>query len=297
MVLPVKMDWKKIAVVLVGILGWMPLSYAWTDHSCGATYEKKDSVAVVRMLQQAVNLNDKPDSWMLWFGKKLTGIPYVGGTLDKGTSEQLVVNLHELDCTTFVETVLALSLCAEAHQTTFAAFCDYLRKVRYIGGEVSYVKRQHYFTVWIDENVKAGIVKNICPNPPFVAVQQVNLDWMSTHVGSYWMLKSHPGWLEGIKRMEASVSGNRYRYIPKAQIANTAVFRSTIKDGDIIAIITNKKGLDTTHVGIASWHKDGLHLLNASSIRKKVVDEPMLLRTYMQKRSVQIGIRVCRPIL
>ena len=59
-------------------------------------------------------------------------------------------------------------------------------------------------------------------------------------------------------------------------------------------IITNKKGLDTTHIGLASWHADGLHLLNASSIHHRVIDEPMLLRTYMSKHPVQTGIRVCR---
>jgi hypothetical protein len=37
-----------------------------------------------------------------------------------------------------------------------------------------------------------------------------------------------------------------------------------------------------------------LHLLNASSIHKKVIDEPMTLYTYMHKHPVQIGIRVCR---
>ena len=92
------------------------------------------------------------------------------------------------------------------------------------------------------------------------------------------------------------MNGKRYRYVPKGKIANTAVFRNAIHDGDIIAIITNKKGLDTTHIGIASWHKDGLHLLNASSIHKKVIDEPMTLYTYMHKHPVQIGIRVCRVL-
>ena len=41
--------------------------------------------------------------------------------------------------------------------------------------------------------------------------------------------------------------------------------------------------------------KDGkLHLLNASSIHKKVVLEPMTLYQYMQKHPVQTGIRVIR---
>ena len=65
---------------------------------------------------------------------------------------------------------------------------------------------------------------------------------------------------------------------------------------DNVTIITNKKGLDTTHIGLASWHADGLHLLNASSIHKKVIDEPMTLYTYMQKHPSQIGIRACRVL-
>ncbi|MGD9771744.1 MAG: N-acetylmuramoyl-L-alanine amidase-like domain-containing protein, partial [Parabacteroides sp.] len=36
------------------------------------------------------------------------GTPYVASTLEQ-TPEQLVVNLREFDCTTFVESVLALS--------------------------------------------------------------------------------------------------------------------------------------------------------------------------------------------
>lgn len=204
------------------------------------------------------------------------------------------MNTRELDCTTYVEMVTALTLCAKKNETSFSAFCKHLRNVRYVGGEVSYVKRQHYFTIWMDANEREGIVKNIAPNPPFSAVQTVNINWMSTHVSSYKMLKAHPEWKSGIRKLEQSVNGKRYRYVPKGKIANTAVFRNAIHDGDIIAIITNKKGLDTTHIGIASWHKDGLHLLNASSIHKKVIDEPMTLYTYMHKHPVQIGIRVCR---
>jgi hypothetical protein len=61
-------------------------------------------------------------------------------------------------------------------------------------------------------------------------------------------------------------------------------------------MITNKKGLDTSHIGIASWHKDGLHMLNASSVHKKVIEEPMTLFKYMQKHPSQIGVRVVRPL-
>lgn len=257
-------------------------------------YQKKDSLKVVSLLKEASSLKSKPKSWMLWFGKKFVGVPYVGGTLDKGKREELIVNTSELDCTTYVELVTALTLCAERHETSFASFCNHLKHVRYIGGEVSYEKRQHYFTVWIQDNAKEGIVEDIQANPPFTAIQKIQVNWMTTHPNNYQMLKGNPTRLKGIKALENSINGKSFRYVPKASIANNTLFRKTIKDGDILVIITNKKGLDTTHIGLASWHSDGLHLLNASSIHKKVIDEPMTLRTYMSKHPVQIGIRACR---
>ncbi len=94
--------------------------------------------------------------------------------------------------------------------------------------------------------------------------------------------------------MEKKIEGKRYRYIPQVHVKNTRILRNTVKDGDIIVIITNKNGLDTQHLGFASWHKDGLHLLNASSIHKKVIEEPMTLRQYLYKHSTMPGIRIVR---
>ena len=280
----------KSFVVLVLLL--LVNSVSWAQIS----YQQKDSAKIVSLLREASLLKEKPSSWMLWFGKKFMGIPYVAGTLDRGKQEQLVVNTRELDCTTYVEIVTALTMCAEKHERSFADFCKHLKHVRYIGGTVSYAKRQHYFTAWIADNVKEGIVKDIHANPPFTAIQKVYVNWMTTHVSSYRMLSAHPEWIPAIRSLEESINGLSCAYIPKDKIANTSLFRKTIHDGDILVIITNKKGLDTTHIGIASWHKDGLHLLNASSIHKKVIDEPMTLRTYMSKHPVQIGIRVCRVL-
>lgn len=235
---------------------------------------------------------------MMHFAKAFMGVPYVGGTLDRDTCERLVVNTGELDCTTYVETVLALALCTKNHETTFDDYCRHLREVRYIDGEVAYTKRQHYFTVWMDANERQGIVKKVEHNPPFTATQMLNINYMSQHVSAYKMLSAHPEWLPGIRAMEQSMNGKRYQYIPKASLKPTAgnnkTLRRYIKDGDIIAILTSKKGLDTTHIGIASWHADGLHLINASSIHKKVVDEPKLFYDYMNEHPSQIGIRVVR---
>ena len=106
------------------------------------------------------------------------------------------------------------------------------------------------------------------------------------------MLKGNRDFIRQIGRNELNISKRRYRYIPKSSIANNRLFRNTIHDGDIIAILTSRKGLDTSHIGIAVWLDDGLHLLNASQIHKKVVLEPMLLGDYLHKHPSHTGIRI-----
>lgn len=255
-------------------------------------YLKSDSVKVVSLLKKAHALK-KRTNLMLYFGKQLKGIPYVAKTLEKNADERLVINLRQLDCTTFVENVVALTLCAKNHLTRFEDFCNYLRLIRYKNGEISYPTRLHYFSAWIADNSRMGYVKEVSsPNPPFSAIQKTHLNYMTTHVQYYPMLESHPRWIKLIKTMEEEFSGREYPYIPKQDIANTSLFRKTIHDGDIIAILTNKPGLDTSHIGIAVWQKDGLHLLNASAIHHKVVEEDMTFHDYMQQHPSQIGIRV-----
>lgn len=258
---------------------------------------KKDMERIERLLADAQKL-PKDSNLMLHFGKQFLNVPYVAHTLDLNMEEEkLVVNTRELDCTTFVENVLALTLCAQRGETKFTDFENQLQQIRYRNGKVEYTRRLHYFTLWIEDNARMGYVTKVeSQYMPFTAVQHVKAAYMSKHIKDYAMLAAHPEWLEGIKDMESIITGNYYRYIPKKNINNSNILRQTIKNGDIIAILTKKKGLDTSHIGIAVWKKDGLHLMNASSIHKKVVIEPMVLQKYMEKHPSQIGIRLCRVV-
>ena len=261
-------------------------------------YNASDSTLAESLMSKFANeRNIGSRKLIIDIARELRGIPYVAKTLENDRTENLVVNLRQLDCTTYVENVLAIYLCIKNHSHSFADYCQYLRKIRYVGGTVSYPTRQHYFTEWIEENTRDGFVSEVqAPNPPFTAVQHLSINFMSTHASLYPMLKDNPEMLKPIAQMESRLSGKTYRYIPKSAIANTRLMRSTIHDGDIIAITTSKGGLDTSHIGIAVWHKDGLHMLNASQIHKKVVEEPMTLYQYMQKHPSQTGIRIVRVL-
>lgn len=267
-----------------------------TSHNDYAVvYSSEDQKRIENILAKYANHGTSASSLIITLAREFKGVPYVAKTLENDSIENLVINTRQLDCTTYVENVLAMYLCIKKHKLSFFDFCSYLRQIRYVGGKVSYPTRQHYFTEWIDENTKDGFVEELqTPTPPFTATQHLRINFMSKHTSLYPMLKNNPELVKPIAEMESRLSGNVYRFIPKASIANTQLFRSTIHDGDIIAITTSKSGLDTSHIGIAVWNKDGLHMLNASQIHKKVIEEPMTLFQYMQKHPSQTGIRIVR---
>lgn len=255
------------------------------------TYQRADSIKICQVLRQA----DKQAS-TLWFARQFIGVPYVAHTLEVNDHEQLVVNTRQLDCTTLVETVTALKLCNDRGRRTWADYVRMLTMLRYRQGVLDgYPSRLHYFSDWIRDKVQMQLVNDIQqPNPPFSAVQTVNVSYMSTHPEAYKALKANAALVPQIRQKEQSLSGLKARYIPKSAVRNTKLLRTTVKDGDIIAITCNKAGLDIAHLGFAVWRKDGLHLLNASMLHKKVVEEPMTLYRYLQKHKTFTGIRILR---
>ena len=259
------------------------------------TYQKKDSVTVCRLLAASRQL-PRGTNLQLFFARKFLGLPYVAHTLEINYDERLVVNTRQRDCTTLVENVTALTLCAQRGQYTWRDYLRTLTAMRYRNGKITdYTSRIHYFTEWITANTKEGIVTEIqSPNPPFSAVQQVSVSFMSNHPKSYKALRNHPEYVADIKKMEQQVSGQRFRYIPKTAVRNHSQLRKAVKDGDIIAITCRKKGLDIAHLGFAVWKEGKLHLLNASQLRGQVVEEPKILYEYLQEHPTHTGIRIIR---
>ncbi len=259
------------------------------------SYQRVDSTTVCSLLAEA-SRQPLATNFPLFFARKFLGRPYVAFTLESKDKERLVINTRQLDCTTLVENVTALTLCTYRGSYTWEAYKQVLKEMRYRKGKVEgYTSRIHYFTEWITANTAKGIVNEIqSPESVFSALQNVRVDYMSKHPKSYKVLASHPEYVPEIRRMEQRITGGKFRYIPKTAIANTKQLRQAVHDGDIIAITSRKQGLDIAHLGLAVWKADGLHLLNASQLHKKVVEEPMTLRQYLQKHPSHTGIRIIR---
>ena len=260
------------------------------------SYTREDSLRVVELLEKGAK-TPANEPLTIFYAKQLMNRPYVAHTLEiKDREEHLAINLQSLDCTTLVENCCALALTTSHGSKRWEDYLSWLRRLRYDNGKIDgYKSRNHYFSQWIQSGTKQGLVKEIVPPTNISVPMKLSLTYMSEHPQSYPLLKENMEERRLIAAMEKRASGATVRYIPKEKVGGSKKVLGSIKDGDIIAITTNKKGLDIAHVGFAVWGKDGkLHLLNASSIHKKVVLEPMTLYDYMQKHSTQTGIRVVR---
>ena len=226
-------------------------------------------------------------------GTTFIGTPYVANTLEVAKHEPLVINLQGLDCTTFVENVLAFSTLLKKGETAFSTFTKTLETIRYKDAiRDGYASRLHYFTEWIANNEKKGFLKNITSELGGIETSK-NIDFMSTHRERYPFLKTNAANFSKIKASEKFLN-EKALCILELDAIKTNEHR--INSGDIIALTTAIKGLDVTHTGIAIREKDGrIHLLHASSSGAvKITKEPLV--EYLQKIKHITGIMVSRPL-
>lgn len=259
-------------------------------------YTTKDSILTESLLKQFTNKRSlsSVEKQVVQIGNLFIGTPYVSKTLEKKGKEQLVVNLREMDCTTFVETVTALILSVQNNTYSFRDYCSNLQKIRYRNGIINeYPSRLHYFSDWIQNNIQKGIIKEVTPKEGSL-IQKQSINFMSSHADKYTPLTENAFFLKEIKNTEKLLSNMTIRYIPKDSLNSHNI--SQIHNGDIIAITTSIKGLDISHVGFAYRVNGKLHLLHASLNKKQIIIESIPLNKQLQQHKSQSGIRVLRII-
>ena len=253
-------------------------------------HDRKLFEKLINFLKENKTPSTPPSQLILEIGKFFLGKPYVDGTLDTGKSEHLVVNLGEFDCVTFVENVIALSRCVKSRQKSFEAFRRVIKEIRYRNGRLQgYASRLHYFSDWIQDNQKKGIVRDITAKIGGKSYRKT-INFMTAHPESYPPLKVAVN-LRRMESIERTISRRSLYYIPKKIVR---VLQNRIVDGDIIAITTNTEGLDVQHVEFAVRVKNRIHLLHASSAERKVVLARQTLYRYLMQSRTRYGIIVAR---
>jgi hypothetical protein len=232
-------------------------------------------------------------------GQRFLGTSYVPGTLDVPGPERVVVNFQGLDCVTFVENALALARFARTGGAQWildrpaaeTRYEELLTEIRYRAGRLDgYASRLHYFSEWIADNARRGLLVDVGPELDAVRDPEA-IDFMSTHPDAYRQLADGDN-LDRIRRTEAHLSEIDRYYVPEVRIAEVAPL---VRNGDVIAATSTVQGLDVAHTGIALWIGGALHLLHAPLVGDAVEISELPLSERILRISGQDGIMVARP--
>ena len=224
--------------------------------------------------------------------KSFMGKPYKAGTLEGNTKEQLVCNLRDFDCSTFVESVIAMTLVKHGEKPTYEKYNTQLKILRYRDGEVNgYASRLHYFREWIIQAETNQIGQDITKNIGGIK-QKKNINFMTSNRELYPKLQDEASYLL-MKTTQKVINEHDFFYIPKWKLERLEV-ENQIQEGDVIAITSNVDGLDYNHEGFAIRQNRRLYLLHASYEQKKIIISKEPLVDYLNRVNKHSGISVFR---
>ncbi|WP_339711281.1 N-acetylmuramoyl-L-alanine amidase-like domain-containing protein [uncultured Kriegella sp.] len=277
-------------VIFVGLFLLFSHSISSQDLTCSPA----DKQAVEKKIIEIKGLGQNDfGKTLVAIGKTFMGTPYVAKTLEIGETESLVINLQGLDCTTYVENVLAFGIMQREGRFNFDDFTENLETIRYNNGKLDgYASRLHYFSEWIANNEEKGLLKDITAEIGGMEITKP-INFMSTHRELYPFLKDNANFKK-IQASENYLNNKSICVLPQSAIETN---EHLIQTGDIIALATSINGLDVTHTGIATREKDGrIHLLHASTVSMKVEISKLPLTDYLKHIKKNTGIMVARPI-
>jgi len=278
---------RKILYVVAAVIGVSTpansqTSINWND-------EANDTTRIVSMLDRGIKMS--PATRISELGKMMLDTPYGAGTLEIAP-ERVTVNLDTVDCTTFVDDILALARTLNEGRLGWRDFIYNLENMRYRHGKVDgYASRLHYTSDWAVDNISRGNIKEITADLPGATYKVKTLDFISSHRNLYPALNDNKE-LERVKSIELGYRSHRMPVVPSSKI-NKAMLE-LLHDGDIIAFMSKTEGLDVAHIGIVSIIDGIPRLLHASSKAGRVIIDPLILPDYMRRNRQFTGVRLFR---
>lgn len=227
--------------------------------------------------------------------RHMLGRPYVAHTLESPDGQEyLTLSTDSLDCTTFVETVLALAYTIGEGRTSWRDWAYNVERLRYRHGEMrGYASRLHYNADWIVNNTARGLVTDVTPSMPSCDYQIKSLTFMSDHRKAYPAL-ADSATFEAVKDMEMGYRNHRFPYIKARNVGSKAV-QAALRAGDMVAWTTKTPYLDVTHVGFIVIDDQGVpQLLHCSLSAHQVTVTTQGLAEFLHHNPTMTGMRVIR---
>lgn len=212
--------------------------------------------------------------------------PYLVDPLGEGENGEFskapLYRFDGFDCTTFVETVLALALSSSPEQ-----FRQRMNQIRYKDAVISYESRNHFPSIdWIPNNTRAGFVTDVTGR-----VAGAHTKWSQTWIQkATWFEKKGPAYRSVAQLFDTELG--QLPYISKEDLLNRSELIQRIPNGSIFHVVRPNwdlrkaigTHLDVSHMGFLVWDQGVLYMLHASNgagrdgsdDSKRVKREPLL---------------------
>jgi hypothetical protein len=235
-------------------------------------------------------------------GELAIGTPYEAFTLEEyiraGGSpmrtEPLTLSLTRFDCVSLVEACLAVArISHSAGAPAWEAFEREMERIRYRAGRrAGYTSRLHYFSEWLDDNSRRGLLQPLGQELGGVRDDRP-LRFMSSNPDAYPAL-AYPEIREGIAAIERSLDATPRWVIPTARIPGVL---DRLRSGDILGFATSIEGLDVTHAAFAYRDAGGVMRVLHAPLSGGVVEiTRSTIPQYVAAIRRSTGILVARPL-
>ncbi len=240
-------------------------------------------VEIDSLLRQTSRGHDDWDARLEIYSRRALNTPYRWFPLGEGPQGKYdrgpLVDFAHVDCLTFCEQVLALTL-ADNYSDMFAR----LQRLRYRAGEIDIRRRNHFMladwlpnNAWLVEDVTETLGREFC-----VA--------MTKTINRVEILQK-----KGLPARELTAvpppQTMTIQYIPEA---NLPAIKSKLRGGEIAVVIQSRPGIFAAHLGFMLRDSTGrVFFRNASARRgvKKVVDENFDdLVTFLKRNPSWVGM-------
>jgi hypothetical protein len=167
------------------------LSFIFLGYSLAFAGTRDEAVKILEKLAPESDETIRMDL----ASKSFIGLPYGhSGPLGEGPTgrydQDPLYRFDTFDCTTFVETVVSLSLSANITE-----FEDQMNEIRYEHAQIDFLKRNHFPSLqWIPNNISNGLLKEI--NDHIIPKSELKLAEAEINL---------PGWLKMIGPNEIQV--------------------------------------------------------------------------------------------
>jgi hypothetical protein len=184
------------------------------------------------------------------------GTPYVDGPLGEGPGAPYdadpLIDLKRVDCVTFIEQAIALAV-----SPNLATATEKLQRIRYAGGKIDFLTRNHFMEVdWLANNSFCRDVTGTLGLPTEQVTRTIDK-------AAFFRKVNAPALGQDISAREVTIT-----FIPTALAAKA---EPLIPDNSIVAFIGKVDWLFALHCGLVLHGPDGPRLCHASSQAGKAV--------------------------